>query len=248
MRILLRLFADQAIQLDYRYPLQLRALIYRLLPETYADFLHDTGFQYEKRTFKLFTFSRIFGKRLPGRSTNGKPLIFDKEAHFYLGSPILRILEYVANESLKRGVLRLGSNQVYLKAIEVEKEPIFTDRVRIKMLSPMTIRSTLLTGDGRKKSYYYNPHESEFSELMARNLEKKYALVYKQSVEGKLKITPLGKNRERILKGDRDFIIKAWDGYYELQGTPELIQLSYNTGLGEKNSLGLGMWVEDIKK
>jgi len=246
VRIKLTLFADEPIQLDFSYPLQLRALIYHLLPDEYAEFLHDSGFQYEKRSFKLFTFSRIFGKRLHG-NRNGKPLVFKNVIHFYLGSPVSKILEYVANESLKRNDLRFGANRVFLKAIEVENEPIFTEKVKIKMLSPMTIRSTLLTGEGKKKSYYYNPHESEFSELMRRNLEKKYSLVYKQPLDGQLQIKPIGRNKERILRGDRGFIIKAWDGFYELTGTPELIQLSYSTGLGEKNSQGLGMWVE-VKK
>ena len=242
MRIKISLQSNDLIQLDYQYPLQLRALIYFLLPDEYASFLHDTGFQWEKRSFKLFTFSRIFGKRIYNSQLKTKPLIFDREIHFSLGSPIYQILEYVANESLKRDNLKLGDNRVFLKAIEVEKQMIFSDKVKVRMLSPMTIRSTLTTGDGKKKSYYYNPYENEFSELMRKNLEKKYLLVYREQLEGALKITPCGRNKERILKGDRNFVIKAWDGYYELEGTPELIQLSYDAGLGEKNSLGLGMW------
>jgi len=79
---------------------------------------------------------------------------------------------------------------------------------------------------------------------MRRNLGKKYQLVYKNELNGDLKIIPVKQGKERIIRGDRGFIIKAWDGIYELEGTPELIQLSYSTGLGEKNSLGLGMWEE----
>ncbi len=244
MRIKITLQSNEPIALDYQYPLQLRALIYHLLPPDYAEHLHDIGFPYEKRQFKLFTFSRIFGKRIHSGQATPKPLIFAPEIHFYLASPITKLLEYVANESIRRVDLRLASNTLHLKAIEVENEPLFADRVKIKMLSPMAIRSTLLTAEGKKKSYYYNPHESEFSELMRKNLEKKYRLVFKTEIEGKLNIIPIGRGRERIIKGDHNFIIKAWDGIYELQGTPELIQLSYSTGLGEKNSLGLGMWEE----
>ncbi len=247
MRIKISLSLKDYLFLDFQYPLQLRALIYSLLPEDYATYLHDTGFMYEKRKFKLFTFSRLFGQRVSSSNKNGKPLIFKNEVHFYLASPITKILEYVANNSMKRAELRLKNQRLWLKAIEVATEPIFSERVKIKMLSPMAIRSTFMTGEGKKKSYYYNPQEEEFSELMRKNLEKKYLLVYKQDIEGRLKITPLGHGKERIIKGDRGFIIKAWDGFYELQGTPELIQLSYSTGLGEKNSLGLGMWVE-VKK
>ena len=246
MRIKIRLSAERPIALDYQYPLQLRALIYHLLPNDYAAYLHDTGFEYEKRRFKLFTFSRLFGHRIRSFGRAGKPLVFKNEVHFYLASPVSKILEYVANESIRRTALRLGTNVVSLKSIEVEKEPIFPKRIKIQMLSPMTIRSTLITADGKKKSYYYNPQEQEFSELMRKNLEKKYQVVFKSELKGDLAIIPLGRGKERILRGDRGFIIKAWDGFYELRGTPELIQLSYSTGLGEKNSLGLGMWEEVI--
>ncbi|WP_456408631.1 CRISPR-associated endoribonuclease Cas6 [Caldithrix abyssi] len=246
MRIKISLAFDGYLFLDYQYPLLLRALIYHLLPEKYASHLHDAGFMYEKRRFKLFTFSRIFGPRVRSAESNGKPLVFKKEIHFYMASPVTKILEYVANESIRRTELRLGTNRVNLKSIEVEKEPIFSDRVKIRMLSPMTIRSTLITADGKKKSYYYNPQEQEFSELMRKNLEKKYQVVFKSELRGDLAIVPLGRGKERILRGDRGFIIKGWDGLYELRGTPELIQLSYSTGLGEKNSLGLGMWEEVI--
>ena len=67
---------------------------------------------------------------------------------------------------------------------------------------------------------------------MRRNLGKKYQLVYKNELNGDLKIIPVKQGKERIIRGDRGFIIKAWDGIYELKGTPELIQLSYSTGLG----------------
>ena len=154
MRIKILLSFEDYLALDYQYPLQLRGVIYNLLPEHYATYLHDIGFLYEKRRFKLFTFSRLYGQRVHSNK-KGKPLIFRNEIHFYLASPITKILEYVANQSIKRDELKLGANKVFLKSIEVEKEPIFSDRVKIKMLSPMTIRSTLMTADGKKKSYYY---------------------------------------------------------------------------------------------
>jgi len=244
VRIKISLQSDNPVALDYQYPLQLRALIYRLLPPDYAERLHDIGFPYEKRRFKLFTFSRIFGKRIPSNKAVPKPLIFAPKIYFYLASPITNLLEYVANESIRRTELRLANNLLSLKAIEVENEPIFQQQIKIKMLSPMAIRSTLITAEGKKKSYYYNPYENEFSTLMRKNLEKKYQLIFKNELQGELEIIPLAKGKERILKGDHNFIIKAWDGIYELRGTPELIQLSYSTGLGEKNSLGLGMWSE----
>jgi CRISPR-associated endoribonuclease Cas6 len=240
--------SDEPLYFHYQYPLQLRGLIYSLLPSEYSEFLHDRGFRYEKRQFKLFTFSRIFGRRLKGTAKEGLPLVFDRQIFFYLASPIKEILEYVATATIRNQEIRIGINHCTVQAIEVEKEPIFDSVVKIKMMSPMTIRSTLLKADGSKKSYYYSPYEKEFSELMLNNLRKKYQLVYGREIEGELEILPKGRNRERPIRLDQGFMVRAWDGIYELKGTPELIQLSYSTGLGEKNSGGFGMWrvVEEL--
>ena len=110
------------------------------------------------------------------------------------------------------------------------------------MLSPMTIRSTLYTKDGKRKSYYYNPFEEEFSQLITENMKKKYFVVNGKLSNGEIRLIPIRTGKEKIIKGDNDFIIKAWDGIYELTGDSELIKLSYDTGLGEKNSQGFGMW------
>ena len=41
--------------------------------------------------------------------------------------------------------------------------------------------------------------------------------------------------------------IKARIGVYKLKGDPQIINLSYDTGLGSKNSQGFGCWEETNK-
>ncbi|MFN7181678.1 MAG: CRISPR-associated endoribonuclease Cas6 [Planctomycetota bacterium] len=47
------------------------------------------------------------------------------------------------------------------------------DKVVVKMLSPITIYSTLTKRDGSKKTYYYNPFENEFGQLIRDSGVKK---------------------------------------------------------------------------
>lgn len=246
MRVRISFFAEKVIRLDYKYNLRLRRLIYSLLPENYATFLHDTGFKYEKRGFKLFTFSRIFGKKIRNDSRKAKGgnscLLFEPDIHFYIASPITKILQYVASSLVRKESIKLGRNKLYLKGIEVFSPRDFGEKVQIKMLSPMTVRSTLYSKNGKRKSYYYSPYEEEFSQLISGNLQKKYFLVHGRINDGGVKVVPVKPGNEKVIKGDNNFVIKAWDGVYELVGNPELIKLSYDTGLGEKNSQGFGMW------
>lgn len=247
MRIRVSFFAEEIIKLDYKYNLCLRSLIYSLLPENYAAFIHDIGFRYEKRGFKLFTFSRVFGEKVEDNSAKTKNdgnsyLVFKPEIHFYIASPITKILQHIASSLVRKEYIKIGKNKLSLKGIEVLSQRDFGDSVKIKMLSPMTIRSTLYTKDGKRKSYYYNPIEEEFSQLITENMKKKYFVVNGKLSNGEIRLIPIRTGKEKIIKGDNDFIIKAWDGIYELTGDSELIKLSYDTGLGEKNSQGFGMW------
>ena len=109
------------------------------------------------------------------------------------------------------------------------------------MLSPVTIYSTLQSPTG-KKTYYYNPREKEFSILIRDNLLKKYQAYYKRSPDNdEFSIEPLrvSKKDEKIVSY-KGFIIKGWMGLYRLNGSPELLKLAYDAGIGGKNSQGFG--------
>lgn len=241
MRILVRLTSSSRhVFLPYSYPEFVQALIYKFLPENRAGQLHEEGFPYEKRRFKLFTYSRLQGKL--ERREPKKGLYFFPPVEFKVGSPVDWILQGLAEGLLKEGVIQLGQSEMQVDSIAVETPKNFSDSVKIKMLSPVTVYSTFHKPDGKKLTHYYTPFDAEFSELITRNLQKKYEVLYKKKCEETLRITPLFRhNRERILTYKKT-IIKAWDGSYQLEGNPELIHISYQTGLGSKNSQGFGMW------
>lgn len=62
--------------------------------------------------------------------------------------------------------------------VKVFPEPPIQDDVTIRMLSPVTIYSTLFSANGKKKTYYYSPFEKEFSQLIRANILKKYEALY----------------------------------------------------------------------
>lgn len=100
------------------------------------------------------------------------------------------------------------------------------DNVIIKMLSPVTIYSTLLTLDGKKKTYYYNPKESEFSDLIAKNVYKKYIAFYQiEPQDPNFKIAQQSESRleEKKIKY-KSFIIKGWMGKFKLTASKELLK------------------------
>lgn len=241
MRIKLNFNVQKNFYLPVSHNEILQGFIYHNLDKVLADYLHDEGFNYQNRQFRLFTFSRILG----GLSYDSykKAFLISSNFSLIISSPKIEILENMANFIVKSHSLVLYGNEINLESIDVHMQKgKLPNTCKIRMLSPVTIYSTLTNTEGRNKTYYYNPMEEEFSELIKKNLEKKYELIYSQPPpedDFQIKIIGSTKNKEKIIKY-KDFIIKGWMGDFEIKANPELILTGYDAGLGGKNSQGFG--------
>ncbi|MGD2086372.1 MAG: CRISPR-associated endoribonuclease Cas6 [Candidatus Aminicenantes bacterium] len=235
------------ITLPIHYNYLVQAMIYKSISERLAGFLHSHGFVYEKRQFKLFTFSKLFGDyRIKKRGPGNTMIDFFSGIYFYLSSSYEEILQEFANRMVSGTTLILGSQRIYTSSVEVMLPPVFKDGVTtIKILSPVTIRSTWQKKDGTKKTYYYSPLEKDFSPLIEKNILKKYYSFTGWHPENpELEISPLyfSEKRNSHVVVYKDFVIEGYSGIYRLKGSAELKQFAYDVGLGERNSQGFGMF------
>jgi len=97
---------------------------------------------------------------------------------FYLSSPEEKFIQQFAETLLKSPEVKLSRNLLIISNIEVFSKPDIQDDVTIRMLSPVTIYSTLFSANGKKKTYYYSLFEKEFSQLIRANRLKKYEALY----------------------------------------------------------------------
>jgi len=172
MRLRISLAAEEVpLRVPIQYNHLLQGLIYNNLDQALSNWLHEKGHAYGARRFKLFTFSRLFGKR---EIENGR-VCFGGPAHFYLGAVDTEILGSLAEHLLKKPSVRLGTVECRVAEVGVEPAPRIdpTNPVQVMTLSPITAYSTLATPDGRKKTYYYAPQEKEWSEALIANLKRK---------------------------------------------------------------------------
>ncbi len=233
---------SDSLVLPVHYNYLLQSMIYRNLERSLADWLHEEGFRYYKRKFKLFTFSRLFGKF----RREGDNLVYTGQVWFKIGSPYTKLLESLATHLVKAHEIIINRQKCVLDAIEVEMKKEFKGPQLIKMLSPMTIYSTLKDAEGKKKTYYYAPWEKEFEKLILENLRKK-VLVFNgnediPSLENAwIKPVKVNKKNLHVIKF-KNTVIKAWSGIYELHLPEPYMSMAYYGGLGSKNSQGFGMW------
>ena len=216
-----------------------QGFIYDNISPELAKFLHEQGYTHIKRSFKLFTFSRLYGRF----KIEGKYIVLNSPIKLQISSSNSHFLQEFAESLLRKGEVSFLNQPLRVNSIEVYPNPRFSRDVTIRTLSPVTVYSTLKTPDNRKKTYYYSPYEKEFSLLIERNLQKKFELIHHKAPDGyNLTIEPERRRlSEKVIKY-KGTVVKGWMGRFRLEGSPELMLVAYDTGLGSKNSLGFGMF------
>jgi len=245
MRIKIELAGESPVSLPTGFNEYLQAFIYEHLDNIESYWLHDEGFSYEKRKFRLFTFSSILERGKYNKNENR--FTFPNTVSFYISSPVSWILEQLAKNILQRSFAVIGSNRLTTSCISVfNSDHIDTNSIIVRALTPVEVHSTFKLDNGRKKTHYYTPYEKEFGELVNSNIRKKWEALNGEECRHSITIRPLfnGNKNERIVyygTGKKKTVIKGWKGRFRLDGEPEILRFALDAGLGSRNSQGFGM-------
>lgn len=244
MRLKLKLASanSRTISLPIHYNSAVQGFIYSNLDEAVAHRFHNGGLSLGKRSFHLFTFSRLMGQY---RISSGR-ILFTEPVELYVGSVCEELLHSLAMHLLTKESVRIGTEFCRLLALEVEETPPYARPVLVRALSPITVYSTLVAGDGRKKTYYYDPMEKEWEDRVLASLFRKAKALgweeerLKMLEDARIQPKKVGKKDLCIVKY-RSTVIKGWTGLYELDLPEPFFFLAYDSGLGSKNPQGFGM-------
>ena len=272
MRIKLSLRPESkncTIPTNYQYPIS--AIIYKILsscsPE-YSKWLHNEGYLSPKgKPLKLFTFSFL---NIPtkNRVIKGNNIQIHNNClcHLYISSPMLKdfVNNFVQGMFFNQRIEIAGPNSkgsFRVESIDILPSHIFSQDcgvVKFKCLSPILV--SVSRTDGRP-SDYLRANDTRISEYIKRNLQQKIMTTQQLDME----------NSAFSFRWDEEYIERK-GGYHKisklitinegkatqtklkcsiapffLSGSPFYMQCAYECGIGEKNSLGLGM-VDVVKK
>jgi CRISPR-associated endoribonuclease Cas6 len=240
MRVKLELFSKNPVRLNIAYNHQIQSFIYNNLSNKIGSFIHDKGYEFEKRQYKLFTFSKL---RNNGKSwVKDKKVFFEKSFHFCVSSIDEEFIKDFSSNIIKNE-LNIGGNEVYLENINVSdngtiEKHISNGKVSVKTLSPIFMYSTLENGN----RVFHSPDEKEYPELIKNNLLKKFYAFYENYPADKTFDLEL-KEGYHIKKQNDYYKKNRYECYYAsfvLSGSIELIKFAYDVGLGSRNSQGFG--------
>lgn len=259
LKINLNYLGGEPLPINYNYFLS--SALYNLLdfgkPE-FAAFLHNKGYNLNGRSYKLFTFSLLFEKY---SIADNKINLLSPKAYIYVSSPIIdEFLKGLVIGAFRMKEMRLMIQQEeFIFEIEQMEEvppPTFTAEMNFKLLSPLVL-STYETDPTKNQQYYlrFSDDLNIINRVFNNNLKNKYKIIHQKEYTGEdlsfkwdnNYINRMLSKKKRIVKKipiyskGRPIYIIANNAPFKLSGSPELIELGYETSYGEKNSMGFGM-------
>jgi CRISPR-associated endoribonuclease Cas6 len=252
--------AKPSVPVNYHYPLS--ATIYKLLAQAspeYSTWLHERGYRSPAdRLLKLFTFSKLDIPRV--KFADGVLVAHDVRAwRLLVSSPMtdefvqLFVLGLFQNQKLEIGG-RGAVGRFLIEQVEALAPPEFTSPMRFKTLSPVVV-STMREHKGKLQPYYYRPNDLELGAAIRQNLLEKFETIqgcapqdgalevaidndYMARRGGPEKVSKLITIKEGTPEETR---IKGFECPLLMKGSQELMQVAWECGVGDHNSMGCGM-------
>lgn len=240
--------------LPVNYQYELSGWIYHTIANgdaEYSEWLHKNGYTNDKKQFRMFTFSHLQIAKL--RMDGDRLVLLSDQATLYLS-----FLPERATEEFIKGIFasqsfvlgdRHSQVQCSVQSIELVAPPKFEPVMTFQTLSPMVISGRLENGNVT----YLSPEEPNTAQTLSDTLLAKYLAYYgkpfDETFEQEFKLlSPVKRKKITIKAGTpQQTYIVGYMGRFSMSLPEELMRFMYETGVGEKGSMGFGM-VENIIK
>ncbi|HBH0696798.1 TPA: CRISPR-associated endoribonuclease Cas6, partial [Clostridioides difficile] len=139
-------------------------------------------------------------------------------------------------------VFKLNNIEFKVSDIEEDSKKNFNNITLYKVRSPIVASLYDLKS---RKQVYLNPMQEEFYKALHDNLGNKYKLIHNKEYTGELyfdieDVLAVKKKYITNIKG-KGFIIGYTDFEIFVQANKDMQEVIYYCGLGEKNSIGMGL-------
>lgn len=231
----------ERFKLPYNYNYPLASAIYSFLSRgdaSFSDFLHDEGFYYDRKAFKLFTFSPLFSSQ---RKALKDGLLMEGKIDWFISSPREEFVTNLANQILEQGFLFVSGQRLIVEQVEVLHHPTFGSRMSFRTSSPIVISTGEMDNNGKFHKRYLSPEEPDSNKILEENLRRKYHACYDREPSREGLSLELQRSPQSKLIDYKGIKVRGWFAHFIAQGNPELIRMGYEAGFGESNSAGFGM-------
>jgi len=237
MRLKINIKAKNNFKVPFDYNYILSSIIYNKIQD--LDLAHEL---HNSNTFKFFNFSLL---NIPNRKIVKDGIIAKNgKINFYISSPNDLLIKNLVNGFVDDLEIKLKNEKLTVTKIEALKTPEFSEKSEFITLSPIIIRDTQ-KNDGKLKRIDLAPSDKFFKGVES-NLIKKYCKFNEledtcKEIKAYSEMASVKRKRITIPKGSNTTYHRAYMMDIILEGDLDLINFTYDVGLGEKNSMGFGM-------
>ena len=237
---------DRPVTLPLASSWTIQGLLYHAISSdsAYSGFLHNQGYADGNRRFKLFCFSELQPSGQYRVNPADRTITYLSDVTLEIRSVQPRFIGLLFSYFTAHPTVSLGENTVNVKNPLLGDSHIFTDRVRVRTLSPVMAYRTEENG----YTTYFSPTEPEgeenrFCQAVEAGARRKWRSFYGSEDGFALTVKPVEGSRFTCRKTRfKSTFITAWHGEFDLAGNPASLDFLYQTGLGSKNSEGFGLF------
>ena len=245
MRIKISMVSEGVQTIDINYNYHVSSFIYKCIDASdkgYSQFLHDQGYVEDNKGYKLFCFSMLIAENY---KVDGSNFIIDGKVDLYVTSPMKKFLMAFVDIIAMNPDVKIGNGSFRITNIETMIEPDFRDEMRFRCLSPVAMATAVLGENEKLKKIDLYLEDKKYAENIRMNLISKYKILFGREPDN-TEINIEFMNIEKFKRGKRiqykdNVSIKGYLAPFKMKGSTELMKVAYECGLGDRNSLGLGM-------
>ena len=236
------------LPINYQYPLQ--AAIYRTLAKSdleFATWLHENGYQQDGKRFKLFTFSNLIVPQY-GIDKERERLVVK---HDFV-TLFISFLPEKSTQKFIQGVFKdrtfqvtdyLSGVQFMVREIKVMRPLEYQPEMTFRTLSPVCIS---LRNDHDQMDYL-SPNDPRYELGILTGLLARYNAIYGEPYSGEpyCHLQLLSEPKSTLIRikagTPNETRVRGYRYQFKIALPEELMQIAYESGLGEKGSMGFGM-------
>lgn len=218
----------------------LQGLFYKLLSydKEVADLVHE-GRMHAGSGYKYCCFTDIDGKR----RVDGRNLIFRGMLEWQIRAMDDSIIDTIYSALRSNRVFSIADTECDVVKLEVSRQEIYSGQVTVTMDTPLTLYTT----DADGYNHFRGPSDEDFRTLAERNLKNKYKEYYGLLTAPEIAFRPVcAEECRKCVTKFKGIYITGYYGTYEIESTPDVVNLAYYAGIGSKNTQGFGT-VRSIK-
>ena len=236
------------LPINYQFPLQ--AAIYKTLANSDAEFatwLHENGYQQDGKRFKLFTFSNLI---VPQYGI-GK----DRERLEIKSDYVTLLISFLPEKSTQKFIQGIFNNrtiqiadhlsgvQFVVREIQVMSPLNYKPDMVFRTLSPICISLR----NERGHMDYLAPNDSRYELGLLTGLLARYNAIHGEPFSGDFycHLQLLSEPKPTLIRikagTPNETRVRGYRYQFKIDLPEELMLIAYESGLGEKGSMGFGM-------